>query len=87
MVLDRSEGLRGLERRYGSIERALEVLASKKAELEKLEKIEFEKSHLQNKVNELNNSANALASELSKARKKALPKLEAKLNEYLEKMY
>ena len=54
---------------------------------EKLEKIEFEKTHLQNKVNELNSSANALASELSKARKKALPKLEAKLNEYLEKMY
>ena len=86
-VLDRIEALSGLERRYGSIERALEVLASKKAELEKLEKIEFEKTHLQNKVNELNNSANALASELSKARKKALPKLEAKLNEYLEKMY
>ena len=86
-VLDRIEALSGLERRYGSIERALEVLASKKAELEKLEKIEFEKTHLQNKVNELNSSANALASELSKARKKALPKLEAKLNEYLEKMY
>ena len=72
-VLDRIEALSGLERRYGSIERALEVLASKKAELEKLEKIEFEKTHLQNKVNELNSSANALASELSKARKKALP--------------
>lgn len=86
-VLDRIEALSGLERRYGSIERALEVLASKKAELEKLEKIEFEKTHLQNKVNELNSSANALASEISKARKKALPKLEAKLNEYLEKMY
>lgn len=86
-VLDRIEALSSLERRYGSIERALEVLASKKAELEKLEKIEFEKTHLQNKVNELNSSANALASELSKARKKALPKLEAKLNEYLEKMY
>lgn len=86
-VLDRIEALSGLERRYGSTEHALEILAQKKSELEKLEKIEFEKSHLQSKVAELEKSANDLASVLSKERKKALPKLEAKLNEYLEKMY
>lgn len=45
-ILDRIESLNSLQKRYGSIENALQNLKNRKIELEKYEKIEFEKSEL-----------------------------------------
>lgn len=86
-ILDRIEALSGLERRYGSIEAALNVLETRKKELEKYEKIEFEKADLEKNIKALSTNCAELASILSKERKKALPKLAGIINEYLEKLY
>lgn len=86
-ILDRIEALNGLERRYGSIEVALNTLKIRKSELEKYEKIEFEKADLEKKIAILDEKLKALSKEISQNRAKALPKLEKNLNEYLNKLY
>lgn len=86
-ILDRIEALSGLERRYGSIEVALNTLKTRKAELEKYEKIEFQKADLEKKIAELDKKSLALAEQISKKRAKNLPKLQEILNEFLARLY
>ncbi len=86
-ILDRIEALNSLDRRYGSIEAALETLKVRKTELEKYEKIEFEKADLEKKIAVLDKKIISLSQEISKNRAKVLPKLEKNLNEYLNKLY
>ena len=86
-MLDRIEALNGLNRRYGSIEEALNVLALRQAELAKYEKIEFEKADLERKIANFSARANELCAILTKHRKKAIKSLESTLNSYLSKLY
>lgn len=86
-ILDRIEALSGLERRYGSIEVALNTLKTRKTELEKYEKIEFQKANLEKKIAELDEKCSILAEQISKKRTKNLPKLQEILNEFLARLY
>lgn len=86
-LLDRIEALNALNRRYGSIDEALNVLKIRQAELEKYEKIEFEKSDLERKILMLNEQAIKLCAILTKHRKKAIKTLENMINSYLSRLY
>lgn len=86
-LLDRIEALNALNRRYGSIDEALNVLKIRQMELEKYEKIEFEKADLERKILKLNEQASKLCQILTKHRKKSIKMLEDMLNSYLNKLY
>lgn len=86
-VLDRIEDLNGLVKRYGSIEEAINTLNNRKVELERYERIEFEKSELENKFKKVNDEVLDLASKISDARKSCLAKFNDTLNGYLSELY
>lgn len=83
-VLDRIEKISGLQKRFGSIEEALEYKNEKKKELEGYLNISFEKDKLENRYKELNIVLEKLAVELTVYRKKSLKILEEKINYYLD---
>ncbi|ALV65197.1 AAA family ATPase [Campylobacter fetus] len=86
-ILDRIENLNGLIKRYGSIEEAIDVLNSKKAELAHYEKIEFEKSELESKFKKLHSEVLSLANAVSKARNDQISQFAKILNGYLKELY
>lgn len=86
-TLDRIEDLSSLEKRYGSIEEALEALGRKKSELAHYENIEFTKNDLERKFKELKINLENLANLVSSVRKKAKIPLEKLLNSYLKELY
>ena len=86
-VLDRIEKLSSLNKRFGSIQEALDYKEKKKLELISYENISFEKLHLEKKVNESKLKVNELANEISVHRNKAAKILEKKINYYLEFLY
>lgn len=86
-VLDRIEDLNGLVKRYGSIEEAINTLNNRKIELERYERIEFEKSELENEFKKVNDEILGLASKISDARKSCLAKFNDTLNGYLSELY
>lgn len=86
-VLDRIEKLSALQKRFGSIQEALDYKEQKKKELEGYENISFEKSQLEKSVEELSKKLNTMAKEISKYRVESSKVLEDKMNYYLEFLY
>jgi len=86
-VLNRIEKLSSLQKRFGSIELALEYKEEKKKELLSYDNITFEKSVLEKKIEELTEEINQLSITISLYRKKSVLILEEKINEYLKFLY
>ncbi|KAB7886275.1 AAA family ATPase [Poseidonibacter ostreae] len=86
-VLTRIEKLASLQKRFGSIESALEYKEEKKKELLSYDNITFEKSVLEKKIDKLTNEVNKLSLEISVYRKNSVVILEDKINEYLKFLY
>lgn len=86
-ILDRIEILSGLNHRYGGEKEALEILSKRKIELEKYEKIEFEKDEAQKKFDILNKEICKISDEISTLRKNSLKDFEKFVNNYLKDLY
>lgn len=86
-VLDRIEKLSALQKRFGSIEAALEYKEQKIQELNTYENITFEKSILEKQVLQLSSEIKKLAEVLSAKRLKSVSILEEKINHYLKYLY
>lgn len=86
-VLDRIEKLSGLQKRFGSIEAAIEYKEEKKKELDSYENISFEKAILEKNLLKYEKEIEILAKELTVYRKKAANTLEKKINYYLKFLY
>jgi DNA repair protein RecN (Recombination protein N) len=86
-VLDRIEKLSSLQKRFGSIEAALEYKDEKQKELSSYENITFEKSLLEKQEVELKISIEELAKQLTQHRTNATEVLKEKINYYLKFLY
>lgn len=86
-VLDRIEELSGLNKRFGSIQEALDYKAQKEKELEGYENISFEKAILEKNGEKLKEELEKLSAQISGIRKKYLEVFEEKINEYLKYLY
>jgi len=86
-VLDRIEKLSELKRRYGSIEEALKYKRKKEQELERYEKIEFEKESLEKKKAELFKKIKSEALAISEERRSVLNELKESINGFLKALY
>jgi DNA repair protein RecN (Recombination protein N) len=86
-VLDRLEKLSSLQKRFGSIQEALEYKKQKEEELESYENISFEKAILEKNILKLEKELEELTSNLTTYRKEALKTLEEKINHYLKYLY
>lgn len=86
-VLDRIEKLSTLQKRFGSIEKALEYKKQKEQELESYDNITFSKAILEKKVKKLSSEVGELAKKLTEKRKEASSLLEEKINYYLGFLY
>lgn len=86
-VLNRIEQLSSLNKRFGSIEEALQYKKEKEIELENYENISFEKVILEKNVNKLSLEVEELAEKLSDIRKENIKIFEIKINEYLKYLY
>jgi len=86
-VLDRIEKLSSLQKRFGSIAKAVEYKDEKKKELQGYENISFEKSSLEKKVAKLNEKLTKLSKQISKYRLESSKVLEEKMNYYLKFLY
>lgn len=86
-TLDRIEKLSSLQKRFGSIELALEYKVQKQKELDSYENITFEKSVLEKQKVELSLNVENLSAQLSQQRMAATKILEEKINYYLKFLY
>ena len=86
-ILDRIEALSSLNRRYGSIEEALEILEKRKKELAHYEQISFEKAELEKKFEILQNEISKFLQKISEKRKKYARNLQNLINKYLKELY
>ncbi len=86
-VLDRLENLSQLQKKYGTIENALEYKRQKELELESYENISFEKSILEKNIKKFTIEVDKLASKLTVQRKNNIGILQESINEYLEYLY
>ncbi|NLY04280.1 MAG: AAA family ATPase [Campylobacter sp.] len=86
-TLDRIEDLNSLDKRYGSIKEALNVLEKRKQELAGYENIEFTKHELSDKFQTLQDKLIEFANLVSKERQKSKIELENMLNSYLKELY
>ncbi len=86
-VLDRIEKLSSLQKRFGSIQEALEYKDKKQQELDSYENISFEKSLLEKKLIELNSKIEKQVEKISLFRKNAIEIVEKKINYYLKYLY
>ena len=86
-VLDRIEQLASLNKRFGSIEAALEYKVQKEKELEGYENISFQKAVLEKNEKKLSIKLDELSKELTNYRKESLVIFEEKINEYLKYLY
>ena len=86
-VLDRIEKLSNLQKRFGSIEEALNYKKQKEIELESYDNISFEKSILEKNLIKVSKDIEEKAEKLSEFRKESIKILEAKINDYLKYLY
>lgn len=86
-ILDRISALSSLNKRYGGISEALDILNKRKDELSRYEKIEFEKEELAKKVKTLSDESLKIAQIISKFRIKFKDELQDRLNSYLKDLY
>jgi DNA repair protein RecN (Recombination protein N) len=86
-VLDRIEKLSSLQKRFGSIEEALNYKKLKEVELESYENIFFEKAILEKNLVKISKEVNSVANKISEYRLKSSEILEEKINHYLKYLY
>ncbi len=86
-ILDRLEKLSQLQKKYGTIENAIEYKTQKEKELEGYENISFEKAILEKNISKTTILVEDLAKELSSKRAKYISTLESSINEYLQYLY
>jgi len=86
-VLDRIEKLSSLQKRFGSIEEALNYKKQKEEELDSYENISFEKAILEKNLVKTLQEVKSKAIEISKYRLKSSEILEEKINHYLAYLY
>lgn len=86
-VLDRLEQLSDLNRRYGSIEEALEYRDKKASELERYENLDASRLALQKEIEKRRVTLIKLVDQLSRDRDEALPVVNRALNGYLSQLY
>lgn len=86
-VLDRIEKLSGLQKRFGSIEEAIEYKKQKEKELESYENISFEKAILEKNLIKISKEVDLLASKITVFRKESSCILEERINHYLKFLY
>ena len=86
-ILDRLEKLSQLQKKYGTIENAIEYKKQKELELEGYENISFEKAILEKNISKLTIEVEQLSSELTTQRIKYIPSLQQTIGEYLEYLY
>jgi DNA repair protein RecN (Recombination protein N) len=86
-TLDRIEELSKLQKRFGTIQEALNYKEQKKQELESYENISFEKAILEKNIKKLSLSLEGLAKQITTFRKNALDTAHKKINYYLKFLY
>lgn len=86
-VLDRIEKLSTLQKRFGSISKALEYKKEKEEELESYDNISFSKSIIEKNILKLEKEIKVHASSLTSKRESSLKLLEEKINYYLGFLY
>jgi DNA repair protein RecN (Recombination protein N) len=86
-ILDRIEKLSSLQKRFGSIEQALEYKEQKQEELKSYENISFEKNQLQKEQQQAQEKIDTLAATLTNKRQEAIKWLQVRVNEYLKQLY
>lgn len=86
-VLDRIEKLSSLQKKFGSIQAALEYKQQKEQELASYENISFEKVQLQKEFKQLQEMINHSCEQLTIKRKEAAKELTKRINHYLEQLY
>lgn len=86
-TLTRIEQLSKLEKKYGSLEDAIEYKNQKEKELKKFDNISFEKAILEKNIKKLSIEIESLAKQLSNKRNDALPVLEDAINYYLQNLH
>ena len=86
-VLDRIEKLSSLQKRFGSIEQALEYKEQKQKDLDSYLNITFEKSLLEKQESELSTLCEKLSNEITSQRLKSKDVLEKRINHYLKFLY
>lgn len=82
-LLDRLEALSSLNKKYGSIEEALEHREKRKKEYAHYENLSFEKDELEKRCGKLNAQLTVLAEKISSAREAKIAEFDEKLNHYL----
>jgi len=86
-LLDRIEKLSDLNRKYGSIQEALEYLDKKKIELEGYENITFEQDSIKNEIDKLSQKVDKLTNTISKKREESISILNKRANYYLNLLH
>lgn len=86
-VLTRIEQLSTLQKRFGSIEEALQYKEKKKEELDSYENISFEKHQLEKKEIKLQKEIQSIAKRLTIKRQQSAQILEKEINAYLKYLY
>jgi DNA repair protein RecN (Recombination protein N) len=86
-VLDRIEKLSTLQKKFGSIEAALNYKKQKEEELAQYENISFEKSQLEKRFKSLEDKINIFCQTLTQKRELAATELEKRVNSYLKDLY
>ena len=86
-TLDRIEMLSSLNKRFGSIQNALDYKKEKEVELEKYENISFEKAIKEKNILKLQVIVDSLAQEIFILRQKSSKILEEKINNYSKLLY
>lgn len=86
-VLDRIEKLSSLQKRFGSIQEALDYKEEKQKELDSYENISFEKAALEKNIEKLSQSVKEQALKISSYRKEYSQILEGRINHYLTYLY
>ncbi len=86
-VLDRIEKLSSLQKRFGSIEEALDYKEQKEIELESYENISFEKAILEKNLLKISKEIEEKAEKISIFRQESIIVLEEKINHYLKYLY
>jgi len=86
-TLDRIEQLSKLQKKYGSIEEAIEYKNQKIKELEQYENISFEKAILEKNIKKLQNSIDEQVKTLTSYRQKAMQIFQNDINRYLKDLY
>jgi len=86
-TLDRLEKLHSLQKKFGSIQEALDYKKKKEEEFETYENISFEKAILEKNIKKLQLDIGDKSSKISNFRKINLKILEKKINHYLKHLY